>query len=71
LQLLLLLLLLPAGVKGWEPGTSREPGGPPRDCWPTFNVTNWTPGMQALSIIGALDNSFGLKGIIPGANAYM
>uniref|UniRef100_A0A383VAT4 PA domain-containing protein n=1 Tax=Tetradesmus obliquus TaxID=3088 RepID=A0A383VAT4_TETOB len=58
-------------VKGCIPGTPRVPGGPPRDCYPLTGVTRGDGGMVALSIIGALDNSFGLKGIIPDANAYI
>ncbi|WIA20930.1 hypothetical protein OEZ85_005272 [Tetradesmus obliquus] len=58
-------------VTGCVPGTPRMPGGPPRDCYPLTGVTIWPGGMTPLSIIGALDNSFGLKGVLPNANVYI
>jgi hypothetical protein len=68
--LFLLLLLLP-GVKGCNPGRARKPGGPPRTCQPFDGVAYFAEGMIGLSIIGALDNSIGLLGMVPNANAYM
>lgn len=58
-------------VKGCVPGTPRVPGGAPRACYPSTGVATAGGGMVAMSIIGALDNSFGLKGVIPDANAYI